>query len=162
VSLKHIVLIFKQHLFFLLANCQYILGEFLRWIAYFFVLITTVKDRLIGKKINFEEISCRNFREILTLILYIMKKYLFTFAAILACSFFASAQESEKKDADAQDKIQQEPPKPIQRQVERASKQAAVRETNNKKVNEAQAIKKNTPKPKTKLIDEKSATPLNK
>ena len=93
-----------------------------------------------------------------------MKKYLFTFAAILACSFFASAQESEKsdRDADAQDKIQQEPPKPIQRQVERASKQAAVRETNNKKVKEVQAIKKNTPKPKTKLIDEKSATPMNK
>lgn len=64
-----------------------------------------------------------------------MKKSFLVIIALFACSFFAAAQETIKSDPneDAQDKIQQEAPRPTQARVERAAKIAAEREEQNKK-----------------------------
>ncbi|WP_298225156.1 hypothetical protein [Flavobacterium sp.] len=61
-----------------------------------------------------------------------MKKFLLTFATILACNFYASAQETPKtmddQNENAQDKIQQEPPRPAQTEAERNARITAERE----------------------------------
>jgi hypothetical protein len=56
-----------------------------------------------------------------------MKKSILTAIAIFACGLFASAQEvvRENPNEEAIDKLQQEPPRPAERQVELTAKRSA-------------------------------------
>ncbi|WP_309641382.1 hypothetical protein [Flavobacterium sp.] len=123
----------------------------------------------MAKKANVLCCGIRNFKTpfILNLIA-IMKKTIFTFATILACSFYASAQDTpvtSDSNENTQDKIQQEPPRPEQREIERTSKVSAERQAIEKKQLEAESKQKvndSSPKSKTKVVQKKSTAPLKK
>jgi hypothetical protein len=92
-----------------------------------------------------------------------MKKSLLTFIAILGCSLFVSAQETIKDDPneEAQDKMQQEPPRENQARIENAAQRSADRDKQTKKQNVAneQSAKQNTETGKVKKA--KKAQPKN-
>lgn len=87
-----------------------------------------------------------------------MKKSILTFTAILACSFFAKAQEvprGAESEENAQDKIEQEPTQPTERALERNTKITAEREKREKEIIEAEKQKTKV-KSKTKQVEKKS------
>ena len=94
-----------------------------------------------------------------------MKKIIMSLTAILGFAFFTTAQERPTlidSNDDVQDKIQQEPPRNNQREIERNAKRVVEEKVRKEKLDEAKKnknVNKDLVEPATKLQNEKLTDP---
>lgn len=97
-----------------------------------------------------------------------MKKLILTFALLLSGCWFAQAQDeprSSESQESIDDKMQQEPPRPVQRETERKAKTAAEKDLREKEIIETEKKQKTVEGineksktvEKTKTVEKKSA-----